>query len=78
MRRNTILLVALFAGVIAAAPQGTLKTRLGQREARNLAQSENISGLTAEAELPVATTCDLSAEALTLPALDVYCPCNFT
>jgi hypothetical protein len=28
-----IILLALFAGVIAAAPQNTLKTRLGQKGA---------------------------------------------
>jgi len=32
-----ILLIALFAGIIAAAPQG-LKNRLGQKNVKNLVQ----------------------------------------
>jgi hypothetical protein len=38
-----IILLALFAGVIAAAPQNTLKTRLGQKGAKNLAQSQIVN-----------------------------------
>lgn len=39
--RNTIVLVALFAGAIIAAPtQPTLKKSLGQMSAKNLAQTE--------------------------------------
>lgn len=39
------LLIALFAGVIAAAPQG-LKTRLGQKNIKNLAEVPAVTGLT--------------------------------
>jgi hypothetical protein len=71
MRRNTLLLVALFAGVIAAAPQPTLKNRLGQMNAKNLAQVQGKDGLS---DFPVdCTVPDLSVD---LP--DLECPCNFT
>jgi len=71
-----IILVALFAGIIAAAPQG-LKNRLGQKSVKNLAE---IPALTQE--VPVTPTeetcsCELPTGALTLPELDVTCPCEF-
>jgi hypothetical protein len=68
-----ILLVALFAGVIAAAPQG-LKNRLGQKNIKNLAEVPMTTSLTAEGE----TTCELPMGNLELPALNVECPCQFT
>jgi hypothetical protein len=73
MRRNTLLLVALFAGVIAAAPQPTLKNRLGQMNAKNLAQVQGGSGGILEGgvdcgELPP----------LTVDLPDLNCPCEFT
>jgi hypothetical protein len=70
-----VILLALFAGVIAAAPQSSLKTRLGQKAANNLAQSEIVNLGAGEA------TCDCNAEVNTsnlgLPALNVECPCAF-
>ena len=70
-----IILLALFAGVIAAAPQNTLKTRLGQKGAKNLAQSE-ITNLGA-GECATDMGNNLGSEGLDLPSLDVSCPCNF-
>ncbi len=69
-----IILVALFAGIIAAAPQG-LKNRLGQKSVKNLAE---VPALTQSME-PSTTdcTCDLPSGALTLPELNVECPCEF-
>jgi hypothetical protein len=77
-----IVLLALFAGVIAAAPQNSLKTRLGQRAATNLAQSEitnlgNEAGAAAGATSESQCTCDVNSENLSLPALNVECPCAF-
>ena len=69
-----IILLALFAGVIAAAPQNTLKTRLGQKGSKNLVQAQIPtlgSGEIADCQ------CDVSGESLNLPSLDVSCPCNF-
>jgi hypothetical protein len=68
------LLVALFAGVIAAAPQG-LKNRLGQKNIKNLAEIPAVQQLTAEGDY---CECDLPMGSLSLPALDVECPCQFT
>jgi hypothetical protein len=66
------LLIALFAGVIAAAPQG-LKNRLGQKNVKNLAEVPPT--LTTEGDM---CTCDLPMGSHELPALDVECPCQFT
>jgi hypothetical protein len=63
-----IVLVALFAGVIAAA-------RLGQKNIKNLAEVPAVHDLTSE-EVPA--TCDISIGSLSLPALDVECPCQFS
>ncbi len=73
-----IVLLALFAGVIAAAPQNSLKTRLGQKAATNLAQSE-ITNLGAEAGATAESqcSCDVNSANLGLPALNVECPCAF-
>lgn len=70
-----IILIALVAGIIAAAPQG-LKNRLGQKNIKNLAE---IPALTQEtpAVTPETCTCELPTGALTLPELDVSCPCEF-
>lgn len=72
------LLLALFAGVIAAAPQNSLKTRLGQRGAKNLAQSQVVN-LNAGDNTGCATDLggNLQSEDMSLPTLDVSCPCNF-
>lgn len=73
-----IILIALFAGIIAAAPQNTLKTRLGQKGAKNLAQAQ-IPKLNAGEMAPTdgSCQCDLTGESLNLPSLDVSCPCTF-
>ena len=71
-----IILLALFAGVIAAAPQNSLKTRLGQKGAKNLAQSE-IVNLGSDASAGAECNCDISGANLGLPALNVECPCAF-
>lgn len=72
-----IILLALFAGIIAAAPQNSLKTRLGQKGSKNLAQAQ-MTTLNAGEMTPDSCSCgDLSGENLSLPALDVSCPCNF-
>ena len=73
-----IILLALLAGVIAAAPQNTLKTRLGQKGAKNLAQTQ-IPALSAGDSGSCATDLgnNLGAEDMGLPTLDVSCPCNF-
>jgi hypothetical protein len=68
-----IILVALFAGIIAAAPQGLKKT-LGQRNVKNLAEVPAHIDLTADAS----ASCDVSLGNLDLPTLDVECPCQFT
>ena len=76
MRRNTILLVALFAGAIAAAPQAapSLKNRLGQMNAKNLAQVEVEQDATGSdwsgCEIPSGLG-DISLE-------NISCDCNFT
>jgi hypothetical protein len=70
-----IILVALFAGIIAAAPQNSLKTRLGQKGAKNLAQSEIVNLGTGAGECEMG---NLGSGDLDLPALDVSCPCTFT
>ena len=67
-----IFIVALFAGVIAAAPQG-IKNRLGQKNVKNLAEVPSTSSLTSEE-----MTCDVSLGDLNLPELNVECPCNFS
>ena len=72
-----IILVALFAGIIAAAPQNTLKTRLGQKGIKNLAQSE-IPHLTTSAGECDTDMGNLGSGDLELPPLDVSCPCTFT
>jgi len=69
-----IILLALFAGVIAAAPQNTLKTRLGQKGSKNLAQINNLhAGDAGSADSSV----DIGDEGLNLPNTQVSCPCNF-
>lgn len=68
-----IILLALFAGVIAAAPQNSLKTRLGQKEIKNLAQSEIVNLGASDAD----SSCELDTSSLRLPALNVECPCDF-
>lgn len=68
-----IILLALFAGVIAAAPQNSLKTRLGQKGIKNLAQSEIVNLGAGEADC----SCELDTSSLNLPALNVECPCAF-
>jgi hypothetical protein len=73
-----IILVALFAGIIAAAPQNTLKTRLGQKGAKNLAQSENPVILGSHADECNTDMGSLGSGSLDLPSLDVSCPCTFT
>ena len=60
-----IILLALFAGVIAAAPQNTLKTRLGQKGSKNLAQAQ-INNLNADAG-SADCSCDIGDEGLNLP-----------
>lgn len=67
-----ILLVALFAGIIAAAPQG-IKNRLGQKNVKNLAEIPATTTLGAED-----MSCDISIGNLNLPELNVECPCNFS
>jgi len=96
MRRNTILLVALFAGAIAAAPQTqpTLKNRLGQMSAKNLAQVENVSaaaGASAESSSSSSagasvsagaggdfSGCQVPADLGSIQLGSLECPCNFT
>jgi hypothetical protein len=68
------LLIALFAGVIAAAPQG-LKNRLGQKNVKNLVEIPAVQQLTAEGDM---YECDLPMGSLSLPDLNVECPCQFT
>lgn len=58
-----IILLALFAGVIAAAPQNTLKTRLGQKGSKNLAQINNLHADAGSADC----SCDIGDEGLNLP-----------
>jgi len=71
------LLIALFAGVIAAAPQG-LKNRLGQKNIKNLVETPvQMTPLTAEGD-NATCSCDMDMGSLNLPALDVECPCQFT
>lgn len=70
-----IILLALFAGVIAAAPQNSLKTRLGQKGSKNLAQAQ-IANL-ASGDSTAECQCDIGSENLNLPSLDVSCPCTF-
>ena len=70
-----ILLVALFAGIIAAAPQG-LKNRLGQKNIKNLAQVPSTATLGQGEDMSGA--CEISVGNLNLPELDVSCPCNFS
>ena len=70
-----ILLVALFAGIIAASP-ASLKNRLGQKNIKNLAEvPTTIVTSVGEGEMP---TCEISGAGLNLPSLDVECPCNFS
>ena len=71
-----IILLALFAGVIAAAPQNTLKTRLGQKGSKNLAQAQ-INNLHSGDAGSADCQCDISGDSLNLPNIDVSCPCNF-
>ena len=68
-----IILVALFAGIIAAAPNG-LKNRLGQKNIKNLAEIPTLTQEEIPAETPI---CELPTGPLTLPELDVTCPCEF-
>ncbi len=66
MKSNIILLMALFAGAIYA--QGTIRNRLGQKSAKNLAQVQGGND---------SWDCDVDLGDLpptTLPE----CPCNFT
>ncbi len=70
-----IILLALFAGVIAAAPQNSLKTRLGQKGSKNLAQAQ-IAALTSH-DNTSECQCDIGSDNLNLPSLDVSCPCTF-
>ena len=70
-----ILLVALFAGIIAAAPQG-LKNRLGQKNVKNLAEVPVVTAL--GGDQTYSQGCDVSLGSLDLPTLDVECPCQFT
>jgi hypothetical protein len=72
-----IILLALFAGVIAAAPQNSLKTRLGQRAANNLAQSEIVNLGAGESAAICDCNTDVNTANLGLPALNVECPCAF-
>lgn len=74
-----IILLALFAGVIAAAPSNTLKTRLGQKGSKNLAQAQmtTLGGAEQTGMDTTTCTCDIGAENLSLPSLDVSCPCTF-
>ena len=71
-----IILLALFAGVIAAAPQNTLKTRLGQKGSKNLAQAQ-MNNLHSGDGGAADSTCDIGDEGLNLPNTQVSCPCNF-
>ena len=68
-----ILLIALFAGIIAAAPQGLKKT-LGQKNVKNFAEIPAHVELTNDAS----ASCDVSVGNLDLPTLNVECPCKFT
>ena len=76
--RNTIVLVALFAGAIIAAPTSTLKKSLGQMSAKNLAQTEGgdwnkewVGSSMTDCEVP-----DLSGVFDNATLLE--CPCNFS
>ena len=73
MRSNTILLVALFAGAIYAAPntQPTLKKSLGQMSAKNLAQTEWSDSMD-ECQIPPDFGAGFDNETI------LECPCNFT
>ena len=64
--KNIILMVALFAGAIYA--QGTIKNRLGQKSAKNLAQVEGSDSWDCE---------NVTVNPPILGALP-ECPCNFT
>ena len=74
MRRNTILLVALFAGAIAAAPQAapSLKNRLGQMNAKNLAQVE------VEQDGNDWSGCEIPSGLGDISLENISCDCNFT
>ena len=70
MKRYSVILLALFAGAIAA--QGTIKNRLGQMSAKNLAQVE-------QAASPSFANCDIPGDFGAIGGLnDLNCPCNFT
>jgi hypothetical protein len=77
--RNTIVLVALFAGAIIAAPTSTLKKSLGQMSAKNLAQTEGgdwSMGDWTGSGFENCTVPDLSGVIDNATLLE--CPCNFS
>ena len=74
--RNTIILVALFAGAIIAAPTSTLKKSLGQMSAKNLAQTEwNMDNVSTGMEFENCEIPDLSGF---VNNTLLECPCNFS
>jgi hypothetical protein len=75
--RNTLVLVALFAGAIIAAPtQPTLKKSLGQMSAKNLAQTEK--GKWPKGDLGEEVDCELPDLSFIDDDTILECPCNFS